>query len=191
MIARLLFVVGTLVGVALSAPIGPALADQFMEQNTDRPGADYRDFDVEDIRVQGGFGSTADQVCRSTCEGDGNCKAWTFVKAGVQGAKARCWLKNAIPGAVASDCCISGVPQRAVEANVDRPGSDYRDFDLPAADANACRSACQAETQCQAWTYVNPGVQGASARCWLKNSVPDAFTSDCCTSGIADRLVVK
>ena len=71
-----------------------------------------------------------------------------------------------------------------LENNIDRPGSDYRDFDLPTADPNLCRAACEAEAECKAFTYVRPGMQGPSARCWLKDSVPDAVPNDYCVSGV-------
>jgi hypothetical protein len=40
------------------------------------------------------------------------------------------------------------------------------------------------EGQCRAFTYVNPGFQGPNARCWLKNSAPQANPSNCCISGV-------
>jgi hypothetical protein len=74
---------------------------------------------------------------------------------------------------------------REFEPDVDRPGSDYNNFDLAAADPNDCRAACESDgSRCQAWTFVKPGVQGPSARCWLKGAVPPAITSNCCTSGV-------
>jgi len=71
-----------------------------------------------------------------------------------------------------------------LEYDVDRPGSDYRDFDLPQAMAEACRDACAGDPQCRAFTYVKPGVQGPNARCWLKESVPQGGPSSCCVSGV-------
>jgi hypothetical protein len=160
-----------------------AFADQTREDNIDRPGSDIRNFEI-DPPQPGSFGGPVDS-CRIACEQDGSCKAWTLVRAGIQGPKARCWLKNAIPGAHANNCCTSGVPMRAFEPVVDRPGSDFKNFDLPSANPNLCKSACEQEGRtCQAWTFVRPGVQGPSARCWLKTTVPAAFTNDCCTSGV-------
>ncbi len=72
----------------------------------------------------------------------------------------------------------------AGEAGIDRPGQDYKDFDLTAADPKLCLDACLAEAECKAWTYVKPGVQGDKARCWLKNGVPDQVNNDCCVSGM-------
>jgi hypothetical protein len=72
----------------------------------------------------------------------------------------------------------------ALEYDVDRPGADYRNFDLPQAGAEACRDACADDPQCQAFTYVKPSVQGPNARCWLKQSAPQAGFSSCCVSGV-------
>lgn len=83
-------------------PIGPAAANETTtESGIDRPGGDYKNFDLEPSI--GGFGP-----CKSACESDGRCKAWTFVKSGVQGPKARCWLKDSRPNQVHSNCCVSG-----------------------------------------------------------------------------------
>lgn len=67
---------------------------------------------------------------------------------------------------------------------IDRPGSDYKDFDLASADAFLCLEACVAEAECRAWTYVRPGVQGDKPRCWLKNEVPAQNPDPCCISGV-------
>jgi 1-phosphatidylinositol phosphodiesterase len=77
-------------------------------------------------------------------------------------------------------------PPRAAqwEPRTDRPGMDYRSFDLPAPRPELCRDACWREPQCRAFTYVRPGVQGPNARCWLKNPVPPARLNDCCLSGV-------
>jgi len=72
------------------------------------------------------------------------------------------------------------------EAKTNRPGTDYRTFELDAADARICRDTCIAEQGCKAWTYVNPGIQGPKAKCWLKNSVPPAKPANCCISGVKD-----
>jgi hypothetical protein len=69
------------------------------------------------------------------------------------------------------------------EPNFDRPGSDYRDFDLPQDNYALCRDACAAENMCMAYTYVRPGVQGDAPRCWLKSSIPPGYASECCASG--------
>lgn len=75
-----------------------------------------------------------------------------------------------------------------VERDTDRPGGDIRSFNMPTADLRdrpdlACKSSCKKDARCKAWTYVNPGVQGPTARCWLKSVVPPARPNKCCTSG--------
>ncbi|WP_426337053.1 PAN domain-containing protein [Pseudoduganella sp. R-31] len=59
--------------------VGP----QYVEENTDRLGMDYRSFDVPNP-VPGTFGGTWD-VCQRKCEGDKTCHAWTYAKPGIQG----------------------------------------------------------------------------------------------------------
>jgi hypothetical protein len=70
------------------------------------------------------------------------------------------------------------------EPNVDRPGLDYRSFDLASPDPAQCANACSGEPECRAYTYVNPGLQGPKARCWLKNGIPGQRPDKCCTSGV-------
>jgi hypothetical protein len=80
-------------------------------------------------------------------------------------------------------------PPRAFEPDVDRKGGDYTSVTLPAgAVPTACRELCAADaTHCKAWTYVKAGVQAANPRCWLKNTVPAAVSSNCCSSGVMLR----
>jgi hypothetical protein len=70
------------------------------------------------------------------------------------------------------------------EPKTNRPGSDYRSFDLVQDSSVLCRDACAAESMCVAYTYVRPGLQGTSARCWLKSAVPGARPDECCASGV-------
>lgn len=77
-----------------------AAASKAMENDTDRPGGDYR------IMV---LDSAKPQLCRSACKSDSQCKAWTYVKPNILGDKARCFLKNAVTQKESSVCCISGV----------------------------------------------------------------------------------
>jgi hypothetical protein len=73
-----------------------------LEYDIDRPGADYN---ISEIR------NGDPEACRAQCASDGRCRAFTFVKAGIQGRFARCYLKTAIPQRRADRCCISGVKQ--------------------------------------------------------------------------------
>jgi tetratricopeptide (TPR) repeat protein len=74
--------------------------------------------------------------------------------------------------------------QSIFERHIDRPGFDYRSFNMQKSDPKGCERACLLEPQCKAWTYVRPGIQGNQARCWLKASVPRGGPSRCCDSGI-------
>jgi hypothetical protein len=171
--------VAALAGCATAAPAppppppgpGPAAEGLSWEPNTDRPGSDYRDFDVK-----------LPQECREACARDPQCRA--FSDRG-----GRCWLKQAAPNAVTDSCCTSGakgigpdMPPPAppttsdlgLEAGIDRPGSDYRHFD--AASAEDCRDACAPEARCRAFAFRG-GV------CWLKQSAPHPVHDKCCVSG--------
>ena len=70
------------------------------------------------------------------------------------------------------------------EHDTDRPGGDYRSFDLTSNDPALCAAQCAQEAQCRAWTYVLPGTQGPSARCWLKDRVPGPVAAQFAISGI-------
>ena len=84
----------------------------------------------------------------------------------------------------------------AWEDNTDRPGSDYKNFDLQPGDgyfagtpmrAHDCKTACDQDSKCMAWTYVRAGVQGSNPRCWLKTEVPKHRHSNCCVSGFKTK----
>lgn len=88
---------------ARAAPPPPTLQPRELEAielelNTDRVGGDYRSTNMD-----------RPSTCATACAGDAQCKAWTWVKAGIQGPSAKCWLKSTVPEPRPSDCCISGV----------------------------------------------------------------------------------
>lgn len=72
MLSRVL--VAALMFVAMSAHAG----DGF-----DMPGSDYANFNA-----------SSPFICRDSCGGDTRCQAWVWVKPGVQGPNAQCWLKD-------------------------------------------------------------------------------------------------
>jgi hypothetical protein len=76
---------------------------QTFEPGVDRPGGDFTNFDIP------GRGPHA---CEAACFENGDCRAWTYVRAGYQGPVARCWLKSYVPGAQGNPCCVSGVAPR-------------------------------------------------------------------------------
>jgi hypothetical protein len=70
------------------------------------------------------------------------------------------------------------------EVDVNRLGNDYKSFDLPDADPELCRAACDDDIKCKAFTYVKPGIQGPKAKCWLKDPAAAARPNEaCCVSG--------
>ena len=70
-----------------------------LEYNTNRYGSDYKaEYPVD----------TPEQ-CRLLCVNDSNCRAFTWVKAGVQAPAAKCWLKHSVPEPNGDGNCVSGV----------------------------------------------------------------------------------
>jgi hypothetical protein len=143
----------------------------------DMPGNDYTSFDAPSAIA-----------CRNSCGGDSKCQAFTWVKPGIQGASGRCWLKDPVPRAVANDCCQSGTHRSMSAASmkpengVDRPGSDFKNFDTPS--PASCENACASEAACRSWTFVSKGVQGPNAKCWLKNAVAPPVPNPKMISGV-------
>lgn len=71
----------------------------------------------------------------------------------------------------------------AMEADTDRMGGDLYGFALAQADPATCQTVCNAHAQCQAWTFVKPGIKGPDAQCYLKNPAPAPTRNNCCVSG--------
>jgi hypothetical protein len=76
-----------------------------------------------------------------------------------------------------------------MEIAVKRPGGDYKTFPIAADDPNICREACLREAKCVAWTFVQAGPKGESARCELKSSVPEPIKDGCCVAGLKGEPV--
>jgi hypothetical protein len=145
----------------------------FAVDGTNLPGHDYANFNAPSAFV-----------CRTTCGGESRCQAYTWVKPGIQGPSGHCWLKDTLPNIVKDQCCDSG-PRNFIsksdlhaEGKINRPGSDFKNFQTNS--WNNCEAACAQDGICASWTYVRPGVQGPTGRCWLKNTVarpvPDGNT---------------
>ena len=75
------------------------------------------------------------------------------------------------------------------EVGINRPGSDYRNFN--ANNSQTCENACihdnYSRYQCKAWTYVRAGVQGPTGRCWLKDAMPRKVLDRNCVSGTREQ----
>jgi len=68
--------------------------------DSDRPGGDFLSVDLP---------APEPAVCESLCRRHKRCRAYTFVRPGLQGSMARCWLKSQVSAPVANSCCVSGV----------------------------------------------------------------------------------
>jgi hypothetical protein len=73
----------------------------------------------------------------------------------------------------------------AADVDTDLPGMNLRSFD-PNENPQLCEAECKQDPQCKAWTYVRPGVQGPTARCWIKSGVPSPVVNKCCISGVKE-----
>jgi Ricin-type beta-trefoil lectin domain/PAN domain len=71
-----------------------------------------------------------------------------------------------------------------VEFGTDRYGNDYRIFNVPPDNYGACRTACEADDHCQAWSYESSNPQRSNGVCWLKNPAPAAVPKPITTSGV-------
>jgi hypothetical protein len=88
---------------ATSPPAAVAAAMGPREQDKDRYGGDFLGFDVDTARIE---------LCEDACRNDGRCQAWTYVKPGLHGAQARCYLKSVVPALSDNACCVSGTKAR-------------------------------------------------------------------------------
>lgn len=117
-------------------PVTPARA----QAGFDRPGGDYTSAPVSS-------GDPAD--CALLCERDRRCRAWSFAYPTVMDSVAVCWLKNSVPPRVADNCCVSGVRgagvveirNGTVETAIDRPGGDYRSFEIRSGEGKEPKAA--------------------------------------------------
>jgi len=75
----------------------------------------------------------------------------------------------------------------SIEYGIDRPGSDYKNFDLSEENPIVCKQACDNDEKCKAWTYVKPGYQGPYPKCWLKSNIPNATKNLFTVSGIKNN----
>jgi hypothetical protein len=71
----------------------------------------------------------------------------------------------------------------SMEGNTDRMGADYRRID-GSPSVEACRSACAADKECDAYTYVK-----SAHHCWLKKGVPGPTPNTDTVSGVKKRSV--
>lgn len=71
-----------------------------IEPGTDRIGGDYKGF---------AMAGHDPAPCRLACQSDRDCKSYTWVRPGVKGPEAMCFLKSSVPRPTKNECCTSGV----------------------------------------------------------------------------------
>jgi hypothetical protein len=160
-----------------------AVAPVLAQVGFDRRGGDYANFVVR---------SGDPAVCAARCEREGRCRAWNF-RYPADGQPGMCWLKTQVPQRAEDTCCTSGVKGAGVieprnpkiEFSIDRYGGDYRSLPVGAdARGETCRTICEGDNRCRAWTYVRPGYGGSAPRCYLKEKVMPPRPRPCCISGV-------
>lgn len=144
----------------------PATADPTMQQldQTGLFGGDYNHFDTYDAKS-----------CATHCLSDATCLGSTYVKPGIQGPNAVCWLKDKTWDQRGDSGMTSFIKVDMQQIDeTDLMGGDYYrvDWDLdPDMTPQWCSDYCLAKTPCVASTYVNPGtVQGPNPVCILKKA---------------------
>jgi len=161
-----------------------AAQQAFAQSNFDRPGGDYANSPVTS-------GDPAD--CALLCERDRRCHSWSFNYPIDPAVGAVCWLKGNVPARVQDNCCVSGVRGAGVvetrsiaqETAIDRPGGDYKNFDVKGGEGDEpCQAACTADNKCRAWTYARPGYIGKEAHCFLKREIKPPRRRAGFTSGV-------
>ncbi len=149
----------------------------------DRRGGDYLNFAVR---------SGDPAACAARCDRELRCRAWSFSYP-TGDRPATCSLKSQVPPRIEDPGSASGVRGAEVieprngsrEFGIDRTGGDYLSLDVPPdPSGEACKAACEGDTQCRAWTYVRPGYLGPDARCYLKSRIMPPHHKPCCISGV-------
>jgi len=150
------------------------LVESGTEGSTRRQGFEYASVAIP---PDGSNVVPAIRQCAKTCDDDSRCAAYSYGdRSGV------CSLKEYGGIPVFDADSTSGV-KRFFEYYTDRPGSDFRDFDLASPDVRVCRAACSADAGCYSFTYRNPtftpgsSLQVTPAHCWLKTGSPYPITA--------------
>jgi hypothetical protein len=72
-----------------------------LEFGIDRAGGDYRSFETPP--------DSSGAACATACKSEQQCRAWTYIRPGYQGAAAHCYLKSKVTVPRHKPCCLSGV----------------------------------------------------------------------------------
>ena len=150
-------------------------ADRSLTFDVDRPGMDYKTFTIDP--------PSGVAACRRACGEDGRCGSFSYTSPSGQG-RGVCRLKLGVPPPRPAAGVISAV-RRGLEFDNNRWGGDFHSFLQAAPLPEICQSACYADSRCYSFTYVPPGIQAASAVCWLKVDVSDFFAQSGMVSGLS------
>lgn len=137
-------------GLSLSA-LSFAVPTATVEQDTDRPGGDYRSFDT---RVRPRQAPQAQEACRAACISDRRCMAYTFYLRPPANARlssyrtASCWLKKhaAEPAPLKNHVSGRKVYPQPFERE---PGPDFVDPPFGTGSCAHFGMTCRAPTELQ------------------------------------------
>jgi len=172
-------------------PPPPPVPDQsgwIIEPNLDRPGNDYRSFDLTEARPE---------MCKVACGADLRCAAFTFQQPNAQSPNGRCWLKDRVPAARPNANTVVGIKgagrtpglhrfqfQSTREPGIDRIGYDYDQFNMPEARPELCQAACDVDQACSAWAATIVNQRERTPHCWLKRAAARASANPYRVSGV-------
>src|SRR5262249_45456486 len=74
--------------------------------------------------------------------------------------------------------------QVRIETDTNRPGGDYKDYDIREGGAEVCQADCARDASCGSFTFVKPGIRGRFGHCFLKRGTPKPVADRCCISGV-------
>jgi hypothetical protein len=119
--------------------------------------------------------------CESDCANNGNCKGFTWIKAGTYnpGGAAMCYLLSAVTRKISAAGHISAVKGASGtgaslgprENNISLDGTRLTYYQRPSVDQ--CESDCANNGNCQGFTWIKAGTYnpGDAAMCYLLSAV--------------------
>ena len=123
-------------------------------------------------------GTNGNPFARTRLQDDGNLVVY-------RGSQVL-WASDTSSEPVGSTVCDASAVT-STEQDFNRFGGDYVGFDLGQPNPLWCAYYCSQDHQCNAYTYVPPGVQGPSAKCWLKDQVVAQSFAPGLVSGVVYR----
>lgn len=166
----------------------PHTAPEPKASETEKEEFENIDFYGMDLTREGLRGVSKYQ-CERYCIRNENCAAWTYVKS-----SRWCWPKSGVENISLADGVVSGiVNSRFINPDVfNRPFLEASGIDIPGYDLypkglknmslDQCRHACQATTDCVAWSYITQ-----KRWCWPKYYADDFVPSLGIISGVINE----